>query len=127
MKELYWIERMDGFVVAEFFLLAIVVAYLVVMTVVDTETKETFEIRKLPIVAVFILAFALVFTPSTKEMYRIVGIGGVIDYLQQNETAKQIPDKCIRALDILLEDPISNKPDSEMFEQENKKSGIYKK
>lgn len=39
------------------------------------------------------------FIPSEKQMYAIYGIGGTIDYLKDNETAKQLPDKVIIALD----------------------------
>ena len=33
----------------------------------------------------------------------IYGIGGTIDYIKSNETAKQLPDKCIKALDKLVD------------------------
>ena len=29
----------------------------------------------------------------------IYGVGGTIDYVKSNKTAKQLPDKCIKALD----------------------------
>lgn len=41
----------------------------------------------------------MVFTPTTKEALLIYGVGSTIDYLQANPTAKQLPDKCINALD----------------------------
>lgn len=44
------------------------------------------------------------FIPSTKEMYAIYGIGGVIDYVKDNEKAKQLPDKVIDALDKYLDE-----------------------
>lgn len=47
-----------------------------------------------------VIFFALfIFTPSTGTGYMILGVGGTMDYLRQNETAKQLPDKCIKALD----------------------------
>lgn len=33
-------------------------------------------------------------------MYRIIGIGETINYLRQNEASKELPDKCIKALDL---------------------------
>lgn len=39
------------------------------------------------------------FIPSTKQLYMIYGIGGTIDYIKSNDTAKQIPDKVINAID----------------------------
>lgn len=41
----------------------------------------------------------MVFTPTTKQALLIYGVGGTIDYLQANPTAKQLPDKCIKTLD----------------------------
>jgi hypothetical protein len=40
-----------------------------------------------------------IFVPTQKEALLIYGVGGTIDYLQANPTAKQLPDKCIKALD----------------------------
>ena len=39
------------------------------------------------------------FIPTTNEALMVYGIGGTIDYIESNETAKQLPDKCIKALD----------------------------
>ena len=40
-----------------------------------------------------------VFIPSKGELYMIYGLGNTIDYLKENPTAKQLPDKCIKAID----------------------------
>ena len=37
-------------------------------------------------------------------MLIIYGVGGTVEYLQNNETAKQIPDKTLQCIDKLLED-----------------------
>jgi len=37
-------------------------------------------------------------TPSKEEAYFIYGVGSTIDYIQSNPKAKQLPDKCIDAL-----------------------------
>lgn len=37
-------------------------------------------------------------TPTKKEAYFIYGVGSTIDYIQNNPKAKQIPDRCIDAL-----------------------------
>ena len=50
-----------------------------------------------PTTLFFIILF--IFTPTTKEALAIYGIGGTIDYIKQNPTAKQLPDKCVNALD----------------------------
>ena len=40
-----------------------------------------------------------VFIPTKNEALMIYGVGGTIDYIKSNDTAKQLPDKCIKALD----------------------------
>ena len=54
------------------------------------------------------------FIPTTNEALMIYGIGGTIDYIKSNETAKQLPDKCIKALDKWVDNLNEEK-------QENKK------
>ena len=39
-------------------------------------------------------------------MLMIIGIGGTIEYLKSNDTAKELPDKVIMAIDKLLDDTI---------------------
>ena len=36
---------------------------------------------------------------DTNEALMIYCVGGTIDYVKSNKTAKQLPDKCIKALD----------------------------
>ena len=53
---------------------------------------------------VFIVStLVAILTPTKDEAYLIYGVGGTIDYLQSNDKAKQIPDKCIDALDKWVE------------------------
>jgi hypothetical protein len=46
-----------------------------------------------------IAALMFLFVPTTKEALVIYGVGGTVDYLKENPTAKQLPDKCVKALD----------------------------
>jgi len=50
-------------------------------------------------VCAILFTLVAVFTPSSKSMYMIYGVGGTIDYLKENPTAKQLPDKVVMALD----------------------------
>ena len=58
--------------------------------------------RTLPFFLLFIMMRT--FIPTAQEALVIIGVGTTIEYLQSNETAKQIPDKTIRALDKLIND-----------------------
>lgn len=44
-----------------------------------------------------------IFIPTTNEALLIYGVGGTIDYIKSNNTAKQLPDKCVKALDKWVE------------------------
>lgn len=44
-----------------------------------------------------------IFTPNTKEALMIWGVGNIIDYIKTNDTAQQLPDKCIDALNVWVE------------------------
>lgn len=58
--------------------------------------------------APILLIGVAVFTLSTKSMYMIYGVGGTIDYLKENETAKQLPDKVVMALDKWVDSQIED-------------------
>lgn len=47
--------------------------------------------------------FMNIFIPTTNEALLIYGVGGTIDYIKSNDTAKQLPDKCVKALDKYLD------------------------
>lgn len=51
----------------------------------------------------FLFLISSILIPTTKEALLIFGIGGSIDYLKSNDVAKQLPDKCINALDAWVE------------------------
>ena len=52
----------------------------------------------------FILTLAItIICPSKRTSYTMLGVGSVIDYLRDNDTAKQLPDKAIIALDKWLD------------------------
>ena len=53
---------------------------------------------------IFIVSLPLsILIPTTKEAMLIWGVGSTIDYIKENDTIKQIPDKCINALDAWVE------------------------
>lgn len=64
----------------------------------------------IPMAIFFIISFILI--PTTNEALTIYGVGGTIDYIKQNPTAKQIPDKCINALDKWVDSWTVEKKDS---------------
>ena len=55
------------------------------------------------VMAVVLSGIGLVFVPKTNEALLIYGVGTTIDYVDNNETIKQLPDKAVQALDKYLD------------------------
>ena len=110
MEEIYWITRLNGI---NIFLNVMTVLGIVLTVIsiggyiitknddyVDDCWKELWiKLFKYCFPATIIVTLLFIFTPTTKEALMIWGVGGTIDYVKSNETAKQLPDKCINALD----------------------------
>lgn len=106
MEEIYWITRLGNiqglFIALTAISGGLIVGFFMTLKMNKSDGSSTeFQIkaikRIIPILIISILG--LVFTPTTKEALMIWGVGGTIDYVKSNETAKQLPDKCIEALD----------------------------
>ena len=107
MSEIYWITRLDaanGLLEAIIAISALVnVIFIILYFVGNFEKWEEVSIFKrivktsIPTCIISILLY--VFTPTKEDIFLIYGIGGTVDYIKQNDKAKQLPDKCINALD----------------------------
>lgn len=112
MEEIYWLQRLGSlnslmwcmFVIG----LLVLIIYLSIRLFIGSNVFYDWEkkfvssygkiVKKTSIITFCSLLLAI-FIPTTQEAYIIYGIGGTIDYLKDNETAKQLPDKVIDALD----------------------------
>ena len=109
MSEIYWITRLDvinalgvvGMMVGLFMLMLWGVT-VVINDTIDKSLRKRVCKWSLPILFVSISIVA--FVPTTKEMLLIYAAGGSWDYITNNETVKQLPDKCIQAIDALLDE-----------------------
>ena len=124
MNEIYWITRLDGICV----FLTLIAVFSVIATVVlfftglikrsdadiHNEGSKTWEqnietskmclyFAKRCAIIFFVSVFINFFIPTTNEALLIYGVGGTIDYIKSNDTAKQLPDKCVKALDKYLD------------------------
>lgn len=114
ISDMYWITRLSS--IYDAFLLIFIIAGLVaVLTGIivllfsnDDEDDNAFfkSIKKYfitAVVAVVLSGIGLVFVPKTNEALLIYGVGTTIDYVDNNETIKQLPDKAVQALDKYLD------------------------
>ena len=93
------------------FIIAMIVAFFTGMIVLlssnDKDDYACFKQAKkrfiTAIVAVVLSGIGLVFVPKTNEALLIYGVGTTIDYVDNNETIKQLPDKAVQALDKYLD------------------------
>ena len=110
MSELYWLTRLDGIEV----LLILGIIFGVTLFLFggieslvwsDDEdmTRRFIKIFKAGLITLVISVILKIFVPTEKDAFLILGIGGTVDYLQNSEVAKELPDKCINALDAWVE------------------------
>lgn len=120
MNEIYWITRLDLIcgvlsLIAVFSVVATVVLFFVGLLKRDEADiydegsktwKRHIETSKMCLyfakkcaIIFFVSVFINFFIPTTNEALLIYGVGGTIDYIKSNDTSKQLPDKCVKALD----------------------------
>lgn len=124
MSELYWLNvlgNLNGF--CRFFMVLSIIAFVVCVIFYFVSQDEDLYSLTSKSIAKFI-RFTLfpiliistignTFIPDTKTLYVIYGVGGTLDYLKENKTAKQIPDKAILALDKYLNEQIGDNDNKE--------------
>ena len=119
MNEIYWITRLDcinGWLIASAAtsgVLAIVLLilyfalksdYLVHQCDADKRQIDFCKSVLKPSAIVFFTSLIIsILTPTKKDAMLIWSIGSTIDYIKENETIKQLPDKCVNALDAWVE------------------------
>jgi heme/copper-type cytochrome/quinol oxidase subunit 2 len=122
MNEIYWITRLDNIHLLSMICMVIGIIISGIITIIyyasngqaiydeahgyvsSAEENKGYkntakEALKWCIPVTIIFCLLSLFVPTTKEALAIYGIGGTVDYIKQNPTARQLPDKCINALD----------------------------
>lgn len=110
MNILYWINVLDNinFLFVLIFIASLIFsATIALINLVDTtdEISEALDYKRFTktkhwaYTLLIISTLVIIFVPSKRELYIIYGVGGTIDYLKDNPTAKELPDKCTKALD----------------------------
>ena len=124
MNDIYWITRLDA--ICDFLTTIAVVSFLISVVMVAFAMYNRFEADdyaeggkyynchmqrfkiflnyfKRRIIVALVLSVINIFIPTKNEALLIYGVGGTIDYIKSNDTSKQLPDKCVKALDKYLD------------------------
>lgn len=108
MSTLYWITVLGNLsiLMVVLFVISVCTAIVGFICVVTDDTPKTnkcihnlIKARNYGFIASVFSLLGILFIPTTEQLYMIYGVGGTIDYLKENPTAKELPDKCIKALD----------------------------
>lgn len=119
MNELYWITRLNILfdwliafsIICGVVLFASIIGFFINKSEYNVYGEDSYKdwmlfcskLFKVSMPSFILLAILTILTPTTKQALLIYGIGNTIDFIQNNETAKQLPDKCINALDAWVE------------------------
>ena len=103
MTEIYWFTRLDAVCIVS--LTVFVVCTILGVTYIllsDYSIRDAITRIKWLIVADVLALLSLLFVPDTKDAFVIYGLGITKDWIENNESAKEIPQKAIDALDKYL-------------------------
>lgn len=76
----------------------------------DIETSNVLESPAKKYLICFLVSIGLlIFIPSKEETLKIIGFGTIIDYVQSNDQVKELPDKCVEALSLYIDEYLPKK------------------
>lgn len=121
MNEIYWITRLDtvNIILLISLIVGCIIAIIATITILSMRNEYSHDeeddnyilakkVLKVSSIVTSIICLLFIFTPTQKQALIIWGVGGTIDYIKSNETAKQLPDKCIQALDKFVDEYMLN-------------------
>ena len=115
METMYWITRLDALnitfgillIISIFGTIAFIVANIISATSEFENIREGAKMVKQKLtlfVVIFIIStIGCIFIPNTNEALVIYGIGGTLEWVKDNDKAKQLPDKAVEALSLYLD------------------------
>lgn len=112
MNEIYWITRLDGIVgLAGIACVVSTIALILLAVLPFADAKDEIVMSdkrrrqwcRGSVIVLAISGLMCLFVPGSKQAMLIWGIGQTVDYIQENEAVKELPDKCVEALEVWLE------------------------
>ena len=122
MSDLYWTLTLGDlhnfFVACLVISIGMFICFFIITAVAyskgDGDTQEkSLNIAAASFIVVILCTLLTIFIPSKKELYMIYGVGSTIEYLKSNPNAKELPDKCVKALERWADEDKENDKDSE--------------
>lgn len=110
MTELYWLTVIGNLNTFMWILLVPLGAALIILlisgiiTYVEDDEVTYLKMSLYKILPIFVgLSLLHSFIPNKTELLTIYGVGTVIDYVQENPSVKQLPDKMVNMLNIVAD------------------------
>lgn len=107
MEELYFINLIGNINIAAWVVFGVLCFAAFVVGVAyfmeDIEDALMKKLSKTMIIVAIVCLVIGILLPTKKDCYIIFGIGSVVDYIQDNEDAKKLPDKTIKMLNALAD------------------------
>ena len=107
MKELYFINLIGNMNIAVWVVFGVLCFALAVIGIayfMDDIDEERVKKLSKPITIVAVVSLVLgILLPTKQDAYIIFGVGSVVDYIQENDEARQLPDKTIKMLNALAD------------------------
>ena len=117
MTEIYWITRLDAIsslfgMVAIFSFIGLFILMLLALMgdlLFKEEIKKYVKGIKISAISLVIGFLGCTFIPTTNDMMLMYGLDTIKEYVDNNEKAKELPDKAIDALNKYLDEINDNK------------------
>ena len=107
MKELYFINLIGNINIAAWVLFGVLcIAAFVIGIAYFLEDIDDVKMKKMAKPMIIIAAVCVVLgilLPTKQDAYIIFGVGSVVDYIQESDEARQLPDKTIKMLNALAD------------------------
>lgn len=119
MSELYWITVLGNISVVSVNVMvvliilwaAIAIGFIITSNCDSVDLKVRGHLKSIAkkiLIPTIIFSLLSIFIPTSRELMMIYGIGGAIDYIQENPDVKQLPDKYIKVLNKWADDALKN-------------------
>ena len=107
MKELYFVNLIGNLNIAAWVIFSVLcfAAFLIGIAyfMEDIDKLQAKKLLKSMTIVAAICILAGILVPTKKDLYMIYGVGSVIDYVQESDEAKQLPEKTIKMLNALAD------------------------